>query len=80
MAAISFESFWNEPVDGIADRVTGDPLGLRAWAGRVAAELVPGLRNGTNRVQGFGPVCAGVRRAHWQGVADSQPIPVRSVP
>ena len=44
-------------------RHSADPLGLRAWANRVARDLTPGVTNVTNSVQGFALFCGGVRVA-----------------
>lgn len=58
-----FDVFWTDPVLAEGNRESGDPLGLRAWASRITQDLVPGLRNGTGRVQAFGLVCAGLHLA-----------------
>jgi len=57
---VIFDVFWTDPVLAEGHRESGDPLGLRAWASRITQQLVPGLRNGTDRVQAFGLVCAGL--------------------
>jgi hypothetical protein len=65
-----FRLFWSDPVDVDVRRESGDPLGLRSWANRVAQQLVPGLRNGTDRVQGFGLICAALALADRAGFLD----------
>lgn len=60
---------WTRPVDLRNSRVTGDPLGVRAWANDVAAVLVPGLSNRNNRIQAFGLLCAGLKAAGSTAVA-----------
>lgn len=60
---------WTQPVELQRSRVTGDPLGVRAWANDVAAALVPGLSNRNNRLQAFGLLCAGLKAAGSTGAA-----------
>lgn len=64
MSRPQFSAFWTDAVGDQSGRLTGDPLGLRAWANRVSHELVPGLTNITSRVQGFGLLCAALDFAH----------------
>ena len=45
--------------EAVVTRHSGDPLGLRAWANRVARDLTPGVTDITNRVQGYAVFCAG---------------------
>ena len=68
-----FRLFWSDPVDVDVRQESGDPLGLRSWANRVAQQLVPGLRNGTDRVQGFGLICAALALADRAGFLDLGP-------
>ncbi len=65
--------FWSDPFDVDVRRESGDPLGLRSWANRVAQQLVPGLRNGTDRVQGFGLICAALVLADRSAFLDLGP-------
>src|SRR5664279_2159822 len=46
--------------EAVVTRHSGDPLGLRAWANRVARDLTPGVTDVTNRVQGYAVFCAGL--------------------
>lgn len=68
-----FLLFWSDPAVLEGSRESGDPLGLRAWANRIAQRLVPGLRNGTDRVQGFGLVCAALVLSERSAFSDLGP-------
>jgi hypothetical protein len=47
-------------LEAVVTRHSGDPLGLRAWANRVARDLTPGVTDVMNRVQGYAVFCAGL--------------------
>lgn len=54
---------WTTLSDGERTRDSGDPLGFRAYANRVARRLVPGLTGATARARGFSLLCLGVQLA-----------------
>lgn len=72
----AFDIGWTAYATAGSNRETGDPLGIRTWANRIAPGLVPALSNVTMRVQGYGLLCAGLEIQKSNQLAGLTPVDV----
>lgn len=59
---MALRTSWTRPIDNfaIASRDGGDPLGFRAYATRLARQIVPGITRVTSTTRGFSVLCLGI--------------------
>lgn len=76
---MALRTAWTKPIDGhgTSTRDSGDPLGFRACANRLARQLVPGLTQTTSLSRGFSVLCLGLKIARSQKHATDDETRVR---
>ena len=70
---MAFKTAWTVPFDvATGSRDSGDPLGFRAYANRLARELVPGLTKANQLTRGFSVLCLGLQIAQSTGASEAE--------